>query len=326
MARNTSCVLPLLALAGAIGACAQIQFAVHHAKIVLEGGAPFTKDPQIIPDETERLVPGCGIRLLSGGLIEYAIDPRSRPYDPNPQDGCSVRISLKGYQSVHVTLKENAVIVLRRLGEQEQSSVSVTALNAPKDARKAYEQGSAALADRKWDIAQKDFEKAVAIYPEYAPAWNDLGAALVAQSKLAEARAAWERSIKADPRYIKPYLQLARMAIVENRSQDASDLAEKALAQNPVEFPAIYFYYAIAQHSLGHQDVAEKFALRATELDTTHNYPRAEFLLGTLLDAKGDRKGAIEHFGKYLAEMPKAVDADQVRQRIAILEQDTAAN
>jgi tetratricopeptide (TPR) repeat protein len=313
-------------LAGVIGAYAQIQFAVHHARIVLEGGAPFTKDPQIIPDQTERLVPGCLIQSLSGGLIEYAIDPRSRAYDPNPQDGCAVRISVKGYQSVHVTLKENAVIVMKRIGEQEGLTVSSTALNAPKDARKAYEQGSAALADRKWDIAQKDFEKAVAIYPEYAPAWDDLGASLLAQSKLAEARAAWERSVKADPRYIKPYLPLARMAIVENRPQDASDLAEKALAQNPVEFPGIYFYYAIAQHSLGHQDVAEKFALRATELDATHEYPRAEFLLGTLLDARGDRKGAIEHLGKYLDEAPKAVDADQVRQRIATLEQSAATD
>jgi len=87
--------------------------------------------------------------LLSGGLIEYAIDPRSRAYDPNPQDGCAVRISVKGYQSVHVTLKENAVIVLKRIGEQEGLTVSSTALDAPKDARKAYEQGSAALADGK---------------------------------------------------------------------------------------------------------------------------------------------------------------------------------
>jgi len=324
MIRNPPGAICALAIAGMAGAYAQIQLSVHHARIVLEGGAPFTKDPQIIPDQTERLVPGCIIQALSGGLIEYMIDPRSRAYDPNPQDGCAVRISLKGYQSVHLTLKENAVIVLKRVGEQEASTVSATELDAPKDARKAYEHGSAALADHKFDIAQKDFEKAVAIYPDYAPAWNDLGAALVAQSKLAEARAAWEHSVKADPKYIKPYLQLARMAIVENRSQDASEIAEKALAQNPLEFPAIYFYYAVAQHTLGHQDVAEKFALRATELDSMHEVPRAEFLLGTLLDARGDRKGAIEHLNKYLAEAPKAVDAEQVRQRIAALEQSAA--
>jgi regulator of sirC expression with transglutaminase-like and TPR domain len=48
--------------------------------------------------------------------------------------------------------------------------------------------------------------------------------------------------------------------------------------------------------------------------------------LGTLLDARGDRKGAIEHLGKYLDEAPKAVDADQVRQRIATLEQSAATD
>ena len=147
----------------------------------------------------------------------------------------------------------------------------------------------------------------------------------MAQSKLPEARAACEHAVQADPKYIKPYLALTRMAIVENRNQDASDIAERALAQNPVEFPAIYFYYAVAQHGLGFQDVAEKFAGRAIELDTRHEYPRAEYLLGMLLNAKGDRAGAIEHLNKYLAAAPKAADAAAVRQQVADLQQKASA-
>jgi tetratricopeptide (TPR) repeat protein len=302
------------------------QFAgiVHaRARIVQEGGAPLPGVPQVIVQHTNRLADGCVILTARGfgdGTIEYVIDPRSRAYNQQTADECEVTISLKGYQSVRVTLKDKAVIVLKHVGDPEGSTISMTALNAPKDAKKVFEQGQAALSQRKWDVAQKDFEKAVAIYPEYAPAWNDLGEALVSQSKLPEARAAWEHAVKADPKYIRPYLQLVRMAIVEKRNQDASDLAERALAQNPVEFPAIYFYYAVAQHVLGHQDVAEKFVTRAIELDTEHEYPRAEYMLASLLVAKGDRAGAIQHLNKYLAYAPKASDADAVRKQIADLE------
>jgi tetratricopeptide (TPR) repeat protein len=322
MIRNTPFVAMMLLLCCAPTMHGQV---IYSATIVLEGGAPLTAAPQVVAQLTDRLVPGCGIDVVGKGTIQYQVNSASRVYNPQTADQCEVSINLKGYKPVHVTLKNKAVIVLKRIGDHEGSTISMTALNAPKDARKAYEQGQAALAERKWDVAQKYFEKAVAVYPEYSPAWNDLGEALVAQSKLPEARAAWEHAIQADPKYIRPYLQLIRMAIVENRSQDASNIAERALAQNPVEFPAIYFYYAVAQHGLGHQDVAEKFAIRAIELDTAREYPRAEFLLGTLLSARGDRAGAIQHLNKYLEAAPKAVDAAAVRQRIADLEQNAAA-
>lgn len=321
MIRNS--LLAMLALCSAATMRGQATFT---AKIALEGGAPIHGTAQVIPQLNSRLVPDCSVATYNDGMIEYRIlntelesqlHPLSRGHTG---DECDVAIILKGYRPVHVTLKDKAVIVLKRDGDPEGSSISMTALNAPKDAKKAFDQGQAALSQRKWDVAQKDFEKAVAIYPEYAPAWNDLGEALVSQSKLPEARAAWEHAVKADPKYIRPYLQLVRMAIVEKRNQDASDLAERALAQNPVEFPAIYFYYAVAQHVLGHQDVAEKFATRAIELDTEHEYPRAEYMLASLLVAKGDRAGAIQHLNKYLAYAPKASDAEAVRKQIADLE------
>jgi tetratricopeptide (TPR) repeat protein len=326
MSRNTILKLLLPAL-GSITLMNAQNLLRHQARIVLEGGAPMTTMPRIIAQDTDRLRAGCIILgIIGNGLVEYEINPYSRPVNTENLDGCDVSINLKGYKPVVVTLKQDAVITLKRIGDHEGSTVSETSLSAPKDAQKAYEHGLAAISEHKWDAAQKDLQKAVDIYPQYAQAWSTLGEVMVAQSKLPDARAAWEHAVKADPKYIKPYQELARMAIVENRAQDASEIAEKALAQSPVEFPAVYFYYAVAQQGLGHPDVAEKFARQAIELDTGHEYPRAEYLLASLLDAKGDRAGAIDHLNKYLEAAPKAADADKVRQRIAQLEQKASAN
>jgi tetratricopeptide (TPR) repeat protein len=82
----------------------------------------------------------------------------------------------------------------------------------------------------------------------------------------------------------------------------------------------LYFYYAAANYNLKHLDVAEANARRATDLDNAHEIPRAELLLASVLIAKGDRSGALQHFRKYLDIVPKAADADQVKRAIAQLE------
>src|SRR5579862_6796490 len=317
MRTNPALRVGLLTLAALAVASAQ----TYHATIVTEDGSPLPTSPQIIPDLSERLVQECVITNIFGnGSVQYLVNWRSRPYDPSTADVCSVTIRLKGYRAGQYTLRNDATIVLKRIGLHEGSTVSATALNAPEPARKAYGKGVNALTDEKWAAAQKNFEKAVEIYPDYAAAWSDLGEALKKQSKATEARAAWEKAVQADPKYIKPYVQLTMLDLEEKRLEDAVAIGGKAVAQNPLEFPELYFYYAAANFNLRHYDVAETSARRATELDTAHEIPRSELLLASVLVAKGDRSGALQHFRKYLEIVPKAQDAEQVKRAIAQLE------
>jgi tetratricopeptide (TPR) repeat protein len=307
----------ILVLAGVAAASAQS----YHATIVTEDGSPLPTSPQIIPSLSDRLVQECVITNIFGnGSVQYVVNLRSRQYDPATADACTVGIRLKGYQPTQVTFRNDATIVLKRQGLHEGSTVSATALNAPEPARKAYGKGVNAMTDEKWPAAQKNFEKAVEIDPEYAQAWSDLGEVLAKQSKPTEARAAWEKAVVADPKYIKPYIQLARLDMFEKHPEDAITIAGKAVAMNPLEFPELYFVYAAANYNQKHLDVAEVNARRATELDKNHEVPRAEVLLASVLIAKGDRNGALQHFRKYLEIVPKAQDADQIKRAIAQLE------
>jgi tetratricopeptide (TPR) repeat protein len=312
-----------LAMAACLG---QINNTIHSAKIVLEDGTPLPTTPQIIPAPNRELVAACQFQIFGNGVIQYYVrndtpcQSRLDCLDVQVPDSCPVTIRLAGYHSVTTSLHQGAVIVLKRLGDHEGSSVSITSVNAPKDARKAYENGVAAMSRKKWDAAQTDFERAVGIYPQYAPAWSDLGEVLVVEGKPQDARTACQHAVDADPKYLKPYLQLARLALSEGRVEDAVHVTTAALALNPVEFPGLYFYDAVADFQLKRLDDAEKSARRAVELDTDHELPGAESLLGTVLAVKGDRAGAIEHYRKYLALVPQAKDADTIRQRIAALE------
>jgi len=313
----TALAAGLVALAMAASASAQ----TFHAQIVTEDGSPLPTSPQIIPSLSQTLTQECAIvNIFGNGSVQYLVNYRSRPYDPSTADMCDVTIRLKGFQTAQVTLRNDTTVVLKHIGLHEGSTVSATALKAPEPARKAFGKGVNAMDDQKWASAQKNFEKALDIYPDYAQAWSDLGEVLRHESKPTEARAALEKAVAADPKYIKPYVQLTILDLEEKKPEDAAEIAGKAVAMNPLEFPELYFYNAVANFNLKHFDVAESSARRATELDAAHEIPRAELLLGSVLIARGDRAGGLQHFRKYLELAPKARDAEQVRKAIAQLE------
>src|SRR6202167_1541574 len=229
MSTNSALRVGILALTAALAAAATASAQSYHATIAPEDGSPLPTSPQIIPALSDRLVQECAIQNIFGnGSVQYVVNYRSRPYDPATADACTVTIRLKGYQAAQVTLRNDATIVLKRVGLHEGSTVSATSLNAPEPARKAYGKGVNAMNHEQGEVAQKNLEKPVEIHPDYAQAWSDLGEVLLKQSKATEARAAMEKAVKADPKYIKPYIQLTMLDLAEKRTEDAIEIGGKA--------------------------------------------------------------------------------------------------
>jgi len=291
----------------------------HRAKIAVEGGAELPGVPLLMPLRADMMVGECKILdVFRDGTVIYRV-----PWVQNETaipDGCRITIRLPGYRTTDATLTDGSTVILKRIGDSEGSTVSVTSLRATKDARRAYQRGLSAANRKKYDEAAKAFEAAVAAYPQYAQAWSDLGEVEVALKRPVDARASWESAVKSDPRYLKPYVQLARLAVAEGRNQDALDITSRGLELKPVEFPAIHFYNAVANFNLEHYDAAERNATEAIARDASREIPEVERLLGSIFAVKGDSGRAIDHFRKYLELAPKAADADAIRNRIAEIE------
>jgi len=242
--------------------------------------------------------------------------------------GCELRASLPGYRSNIVSLAGRRVmdnpdvgtIVLRRLGNVEGTTISMTSLQAPKEAKRAYEKGQEALRRKKWEEAQAQFEKAVQGYPNYAVAWFELGMLYERQKRLEQARQAYGEALRADGKFIKPHLQLAQLAAQERKWQEAADTTERILRLNPFDFPSAYFYHSVANLNLRNLDDAEKSAREALKLDPQHRIPKLEHLLGVILANKADYAGAAEHLKNYIERAPEASDIDTVRKQLVEIE------
>ncbi|MGE0406663.1 MAG: tetratricopeptide repeat protein, partial [Candidatus Korobacteraceae bacterium] len=145
--------------------------------------------------------------------------PSMRP-DPGVTEGelmaCDLRASLAGYQSTRIPLvsarlrtpNNVGVIVLYSMARSKATTISVTSMQAPKDAKKAVEKARKALVKNKPQEAIPELQKAVSLYPRYAEAWFDLGFANEMSRQLPEARSHYQRALEIDEHFIRPYVQL----------------------------------------------------------------------------------------------------------------------
>jgi tetratricopeptide (TPR) repeat protein len=248
----------------------------------------------------------------------------------NPRDliGCEIRANLAGFLSDSIMLtfrgamddSEIGTIRLHRLGNVEGYTFSITTALAPKDARNAYEKGLDNVKKRKWSDAEKEFVKAVDMYPKYAIAWYELGRVYHQQKKLDDANRAHSEAIKNDPKFISPYGQLALLGVMQQKWDDVATYTSEMLKLNPFVTPDIYFYSAAANYNLQNVDVAEKHAREAARLDPQHQIPKINHLLGIILAQRQEYKDAAENLQTYLKLSPNAPDSETVKQMLAEIE------
>jgi len=242
--------------------------------------------------------------------------------------GCELRASLPGYRSDSVSLAnihymdnpDLGTIILHPIAKVDGLTVSATTALAPKDARKAYEKGLEAAAKKNPDEAQKNFEKAVALYPRYAAAWFALGQINEQREHAEEARKAYDQSMAADPKFVPPYERLSFMALKESKWQDLADTTDRMLQLNPYDYPSAYYLSSVANLQLQHLDVAEKNAREAIRLDPLKKNARAHYVLGLILAQKHDFTTSAASLHTFLDADPNAPDVDFVRKQLEQVE------
>jgi tetratricopeptide (TPR) repeat protein len=209
------------------------------------------------------------------------------------------------------------------MGDSEGgTTVSATSLNAPKDAKKAYEKGHHAVEKNKASEAQQDLEKAVQIYPQYAAAWLDLGWLYTQQQNFDKARDAFTHAETADQHFVPAYVGLASIAVRESKWQEAANWSSRATEMDGVDFPAAFYYNSLANYRLGNLDQAEKSARKAEMLGAENSFPQVSLILGMILADRGDYADAAEQFRSYLKAAPNASNADAVRQQLANVQKE----
>ncbi len=247
--------------------------------------------------------------------------------------GCELRAEAGGFRSDSLTLDNHrgfdnpdiGTIVLYRTAGIEGTSVSATSLNAPKDARKAYEKGTQALRKGKPADAQLALEKAVELYPKYANAWLELGRSRLAQKSLETAAQAFLNAVDADPKLVRAHAELGMMAARQSSWEEATKYLDIALKLDPLSFPQLWYPDAVAHFNLKNLDMAEKSVHSAIQHDPQNKNPQAHHLLGAILAQKNDLPGAAVALQAYMKLAPAASDISLVKNQLAEIQNAQSA-
>jgi tetratricopeptide (TPR) repeat protein len=255
-------------------------------------------------------------------------------YDPLDTRACFLRATRQGYASSTVdissldttkTVTELPPLILSAPGS-DPSAIDVTESNIPLRAKSSFSAAMKALDKPDYAEAASQLEKAVNTSPKFAEAWHALGAVDERLDKPAEARAAYEHAIAADPKFFKPYVLLARVCIKTGDWQCAATTAEALIkSDKKQQYPEIYIHQSVARYQQKDLAGAEMSIQEAIRLDPGHKRPREEYVLGRILEAKGDINGAREHMMKYLELEPAPLDVDRVKAHLNTLGKPDAA-
>jgi tetratricopeptide (TPR) repeat protein/uncharacterized membrane protein len=161
--------------------------------------------------------------------------------------------------------------------------------------------GAALQSEDRLDEAIEHYRRAVAIRPDYAPAYTNMGAALREKGETAEAITSYERALALRPVYPEAHYNLANALLDEGKPGEAIDHFRKAM-QATSGSADIHNNLGIALASTGRSNEAIAEFREALRIEP--DSPTAHRNLGDALVSQGIREEGIKHLRRAVQLAP----------------------
>ncbi|HEV3330346.1 MAG TPA: tetratricopeptide repeat protein [Bryobacteraceae bacterium] len=293
---------------------------IIHGKVTMADGSPppFTAGIERACSDLMGSAPGPTTNKKGEFLWRMDVDPLA-------VRACVLRATHQGYISTSIdisaldTTKTEAFLppLVLSVPSADPAVIHVSEENVPLRAKSSFEAAMKALDKPDYADAASKLEAAVKNSAKFAEGWHALGVVDEQLGKTADARAAYEHAVESDPKFFRAYVMLARVCIKTSNWACAAKTADDLLkADKKQTYPEIYLHQAVARYGMKDLNGAEMSIQEAIRLDPGHRKPREEYVLGRILEAKGDVIGAREHMKKYLELEPAPLDVDQVKTHL----------
>jgi tetratricopeptide (TPR) repeat protein len=246
--------------------------------------------------------------------------------DPMRTRACVIRATHSGYTSTSIEISAldgyldrniNLAPIVIMSQAADPYAIVIRESDVPARAKSKFKAAMKALDAGKNEEARQLFAAAVQAAPKFAEGWHALGVLSEYNGMQKEAREAYEQGIEADSKVLPSYMTLTRLCIKTKDWDCAAKTADALIkADKKNTYTQVYLHSAVALYGLKQLDQAEASARECIRLDPNHMLPRAEYVLGRILEAKGDLAGAREYMSKYLEIDKKAPDPESIRTHL----------
>jgi Tfp pilus assembly protein PilF len=308
------CVL-LVHAAWAAGAVFDLAGRIHpeaRASVTLFGDAfPFTASTLSDADgrfRFQKLRPGpytVSVFMADRGEARQTIEvgpnvaPNVTPSAALSTAGAHPRVSLD------ISFKESDFVLADAL--RRRHSVSATQLAIPAKAQRDYDDAHNRLARHDPAAATRRLMEAVALAPQFADAWNELGTIAYQTQAYARAEECFREALKQDPRAFEPLVNLGGVLVTVHRPDEAWQYNTMAVAARPNDALA-HSQLGMNYFQLGDLDLSVKHLERARAIDPAH-FSHPQLLLAEIYlrrDRKSEAADVLEEFLHYHPGWPQA--------------------
>jgi tetratricopeptide (TPR) repeat protein len=315
------------ARAGLLLAASALLFFHQSRTAGAQQSAAGTVNVRVTGEGREELIDQAEVRLLNfaavaptaraytdgGGRVTFAGVRRGRYY---------VEVEKAGYETARESVdvapgsSEFVAVQLRRRadsragGEAKPGTVSAAAV--PAAARKAYEDGLAAL---KTDPAKavEHFKRAVAEFPAYAEAHAFLGLAHMRRGETADAKSTLSKAIELDPKLPVARTLLGKLLLEERKFDEAEKMLTEGVALDPAAWDA-HYELARCYFNTGRLDKALAEAERAHDAQGAPS--STHLLLVDIYLRRRDRPRALRELKEFAKADPQSPFMPRVREMI----------
>ncbi len=180
-------------------------------------------------------------------------------------------------------------------------------LDGEKKARAYFIAGLAAEFLNNLEKAEKHYQEAIKINPNYAQVHNNYGILLTGIKRFDEAEKQFQEAIKADPNLAEAHYNYANLLLEGlNRKSEAEEHYKKAIEANP-NYAQAHYNYAFLLEELNRKDEAEKQYQEAIKINP--NYAQARSNYGILLQELNRKDEAEEQYKQAIAADPMFANA-----------------
>ncbi|HJQ24735.1 MAG TPA: tetratricopeptide repeat protein [Blastocatellia bacterium] len=219
--------------------------------------------------------------------------------------------------TVNITLREkNAATENKAIGIV---SAAETDEKIPEAARKEYDKATGLASDGRVSEAVESFKKALAIFPAYLRAHNDLGAQYLKLKRLDEAAAQFEAALDINPKVFNPRLNLGIARLEQKNYSDALEHLNQAVALDSSS-AAAHLYLGVVLEETDELEAAERELRSALSLGGPA-MAVGHFYLAQLQMKKGDKDQAVSELTIFLKESPNNELAPRARRILDTLKQ-----
>jgi len=223
----------------------------------------------------------------------------------------------KGAQSVFVTV--------RRVGEGQpgpaagSSTVAAADLKIPDRARKEFDKAGDLLSQKEWQKAIERLNRALALYPNYAAAYNNLAVAFGQLGDRSREREALEHAISINDHFAPAFVNLARFYIKDHDLPQAETWLGKATAADPTN-PETLMLLANIELVEKHYDEAVLNCQKAHAM-AHERYAVVHYIAARALEHLNRLREAYTELQTFLQEEPAGPRAEAARKELTSLQE-----